>query len=730
MKDRVGKRIITEARRTGLLAPGAPIVESSSGTMALGVALVGTALGHPVHIVTDPRIDPVTLAKLEALGCTVHVVAAMDDKGWQGARLTRLAEIMRRHPGAFWPRQYENPANPAAYAALADELTDDLGRVDVLVGSVGSGGSLCGSARRLRATTPDLRVVGVDCVGSVLFGQPDRPQRLQSGLGNSLHPANLDLSQIDEVHWLNDHEAFSATRTLAREQKLFCGNTSGSVYRVAAELAARAEPGRRIVGIFPDRGDRYTDTVYSDEYWDRHGVRDLPLAGRPRRVSAGEPVRSWSYLVTANHREPPVYVFVESNTTGSGMVALRTARRLGFEAWLLTSDPGRYQGMADTGCRVVRCDTNDLAELPAEVPAARVAAISSLSEFYVVAAARLAARAGLPLTDPDVLAGCRDKGRLRHTLAAAGVRQPDFAVVTDPASAAGAAERVGVPCVVKPVDESGSTGVLRCDTAEEAVAHATGIIATATNVRGQPAARAALVERYLSGTEFSVESFTIDGVHHIVGIVGKSVTGAPHFVEHRHIVPAELPAEAADEMVTTVRRALTAAGLERGPAHTEVKLTPAGASVIEINPRLAGGMIPELLRMVTGADMVENQIRAAVGLPVELPGDPVSCAGIQFLLADRAGILEDVEGVDAAEAVDGVERVVVTASPGRAVRPPRDAYDRLGYVTARGASASAVTRALSTAAALVRLRLSPAGEGEPTIARPSPPPGEPCLSHE
>src|SRR5262249_7030722 len=162
------------------------IIESSSGTMALGLALVGTHLGHPVHIVTDPRIDPITLAKLEALGCTVHVVDSMTGSGWQSARLERLARLAAELDGAYWPPQYHSPDNPLAYRALASELRADLGSLDVLVGAVGSGGSLCGTAAALLPELPDLAVVGVDAVGSILFAQPDRPDRRQSGLGNSL----------------------------------------------------------------------------------------------------------------------------------------------------------------------------------------------------------------------------------------------------------------------------------------------------------------------------------------------------------------------------------------------------------------------------------------------------------------------------------------------------------------------------------------------------------------
>jgi S-sulfo-L-cysteine synthase (3-phospho-L-serine-dependent) len=303
MKDRVAKQAILHARRTGELRPGGAIVESSSGTMALGAALVGTALGHPVHIVTDPRIDPLTLAKLRALGAQVHVVTAMTGHGWQSARLERLEELMRDMPGSFWPCQYSNPQNPLAYEALATELLGDLGQVDVLVGTVGSGGSLCGTARAIRSRQPELRVIGIDCVGSVLFGQPDRPGRLQSGLGNSLLPGNLDPSQIDEVHWLSDREAFDGSKRLAAEQGIFAGNTSGSVYQVLSHIVRQAGAGDTVVGLFPDRGDRYHTTIYSDEYWRDKHLNDEPHRDEPVRVDYGTPVSQWSFALLGGDRD-------------------------------------------------------------------------------------------------------------------------------------------------------------------------------------------------------------------------------------------------------------------------------------------------------------------------------------------------------------------------------------------------------------------------------------------
>ncbi len=296
MKDRVAKQAILSARQSGVLSDGAPIIESSSGTMALGLALVGTYLGHKVHIVTDPRIDAMTLSKLEAMGCKVHIVQRMTGNGWQSARLERLAELMTEYPDAFWPRQYENPDNPLAYTALAQELLEDIGTVDVLVAAVGSGGSLCGTARALISSNPDLRVVAVDATGSVIFGQPDRPGRLQGGLGNSLVPPNVDFSLIDEVHWLNDEEAFAGTLDLAATEKIVAGNSSGSVYVVARWLS-RIMPGNtRIVAIFADRGDRYHSTIYNEQYRVEKGMPShLNLPTTPQEVPYTTPVASWSF---------------------------------------------------------------------------------------------------------------------------------------------------------------------------------------------------------------------------------------------------------------------------------------------------------------------------------------------------------------------------------------------------------------------------------------------------
>lgn len=702
MKDRVARQVIIEARRSGVLAPGAPVVESSSGTMALGLALVGTYLGHPVHIVTDPRIDPITLAKLKTLGCEVHVVPAMTGQGWQSARLELLAELLGSLPGAFWPRQYTNPQNPAAYRGLAEELIAELGHVDVVVGSVGSGGSLCGTSRVLLERLPELKVVGVDAVGSVLFAQPDVPTRKQSGLGNSLFPTNIDYQLIDEVHWLSDDEAFAATHALGREQKIFAGNTSGSVYRVLMHLAARAEPRTTLVGIMPDRGDRYVGSVFAADLAERPGV----AAAEPVQVAYGETVTSWSFATIARKCRP-LLLLVESNTTGTGMLALTTALRLGLEPVLFAADSGRYRGLDATGCRVVVCDTDDesaLRKAAEQESAGRiVAGVTTTSEYYLVSAARLADALGLPGNRPQALAVCRDKAATRQMLGVHAVAQPRFAVARDIAAVADAVAVVGLPCVLKPIDESGSRDVLWCGDLRTAADHAERLLAVTHNVRGQAAGGAVLVEEFLDGPEYSAEIFCTEGQTVCIGITQRTVSPLPYFVETGHVFPAALPEQIATAFADIAGRALKATGFSFGPAHVELKLTTRGPAIIEINARLAGGMIPELIRPATGIDLLEQQIRAATGMSLRLVPDRARHAGIRFLIAASAGRLSAVTGVREAERVIGVDHVTVTGAVGRGVRPVRDAYDRLGHVIATGNSPEQVAEALDRAMAEIEV---------------------------
>ncbi|HEV7864913.1 MAG TPA: cysteine synthase family protein [Acidimicrobiia bacterium] len=296
MKLLPARHILDRARDHGLLDPGTVVIESTSGTFGLALAMECRLRGRPLVLVSDPAVDPRLRRRMRDLGAAVDIVAEPAAVGgYQQARLDRLAELRSRHPRHFLPAQYSNPDNPGAYGALAEFLTAALGRVDFLVGPVGSGGSMCGTAAALRAgLQPALAAVAVDTPGSVLFGQRDAPRQIR-GLGNSLMPPNLHHAAFDEIHWVSDREGFAATRALHRRHALYMGPTSGAAWMVA-EWKARLEPDARVVVLLPDEGHRYQDTVYDDAWLRRQGLRLRRLPSRPTEVDApddGGPEWSW-----------------------------------------------------------------------------------------------------------------------------------------------------------------------------------------------------------------------------------------------------------------------------------------------------------------------------------------------------------------------------------------------------------------------------------------------------
>lgn len=285
MKDRAALHMIQCARERGDLPPGGMIVESTSGTLGLGLALAGITYGHPVTLVTDPGLEPIMHRLLVAYGARVEVVDSPHPTGgWQEVRRQRVGELLAEHPGAFGPDQYHNPDNVAGYVPLALELVAQLGRVDVLVCSVGTGGHSAGVSRALREFFPHLRLVGVDTVGSTIFGQPART-RLMRGLGSSIHPRNIDYPAFDEVHWIAPGEAVRAARLLAAAQYASGGWSVGAVALVAGWLARTEEPDARIAAIFPDGPHRYFDTVFNDDYCHQHGLLTAQLPIEPDEIT-------------------------------------------------------------------------------------------------------------------------------------------------------------------------------------------------------------------------------------------------------------------------------------------------------------------------------------------------------------------------------------------------------------------------------------------------------------
>ena len=272
MKLVPAKYVLEKAMKDSKIDRKAGIVETSSGTYALGLGLVCAELGLPFHIVTDPAVDDNLKRRLEDLGGSIQIVGVESGGAVspQVLRMDALETHLSRFPAAFWPRQYDNPENRDAYGPFAEQLLESIGPNLTLVGAVGSGGSTCGTIARLRMEAPKIKLIGVDTFGSVLFGQPNSPRFLR-GLGNSMHPQNLDHRCFDEVHWLSAAEAFHAIRRLHRRHGLFYGPTSGAAYQVAHWVAAQ-NPDKTVVFMAPDEGHRYAETIYNNHWLDSQGL--------------------------------------------------------------------------------------------------------------------------------------------------------------------------------------------------------------------------------------------------------------------------------------------------------------------------------------------------------------------------------------------------------------------------------------------------------------------------
>ncbi|MFE4451215.1 PLP-dependent cysteine synthase family protein [Streptomyces sp. NPDC056796] len=312
IKDRAALHMVARAHERGVLRPGAPVVESTSGTLGLGLALAGVLHGHPVHLVTDPGMEPIMERMLAAHGAVLHVVdRPHPEGGWQEARRQKVAALLTALPGSWSPDQYNNPDNVAAYEGLAAELADQLEHIDVLVCAVGTGGHSSGIARGLRRRMPRLRLVGVDTIGSTIFGQPARP-RLMRGLGSSIYPRNVDYAAFSEVHWVAPGEAVWSARCLAARQFATGGWSVGAVALVAGWLARTRPPGTRIAAVFPDGPHRYFDTVFNDDYCRAHGLLGARPPTRPDTIDAAgsREVTRWTRCTTVTD---PTQAPVSSN---------------------------------------------------------------------------------------------------------------------------------------------------------------------------------------------------------------------------------------------------------------------------------------------------------------------------------------------------------------------------------------------------------------------------------
>ena len=261
IKDRIGLAMVEAAEREGAIQPGtSTLVEPTSGNTGIALAFVAAARGYRLIVVMPDGASVERRRMLRLLGAELELTPARD--GMAGA-IARAEAVVAQEPGAWMPRQFENPANPAVHqATTAEEIwADSDGAVDAVVAGIGTGGSLTGIARALKPRRPGLLIVGVEPAESaVLAGDEPGPHGIQ-GIGAGFRPGVLDLELVDELLAASERDSIAAARMCARVEGIPVGISSGAVLHAMLALGRRpAMAGRLVVGIAASFAERYLST--------------------------------------------------------------------------------------------------------------------------------------------------------------------------------------------------------------------------------------------------------------------------------------------------------------------------------------------------------------------------------------------------------------------------------------------------------------------------------------
>jgi cysteine synthase A len=256
VKDRICLAMVEDAEARGLLKPGAVIIEPTSGNTGIGLAMIGAVKGYRVILTMPETMSAERIQILKSYGAEVVLTPAAE--GMAGA-VKRAEAIAKETPGAFTPQQFMNPANPEAHRrTTAQEIVRATGGgVDAFVAGVGTGGTITGVGEVLKKRNPRVRIVAVEPKQSpVLSGGAAGPHMIQ-GIGAGFVPQVLNRSVIDEIITVSDEQAYETARRLAQEEGLFVGISAGAACWAALRVAKALGPGKTVVTVLPDTGERY-----------------------------------------------------------------------------------------------------------------------------------------------------------------------------------------------------------------------------------------------------------------------------------------------------------------------------------------------------------------------------------------------------------------------------------------------------------------------------------------
>ncbi len=278
VKDRIGFRMIRDAEQRGWLKPGGTVIEATSGNTGLGLALAASRLGYKMIFTMPDKMSQEKINLLKAFGAKVIVTPTAVDSDDPRSYYSVAKRLAKEIPGAFYPNQFANPQNPQAhYDTTGPEIWRDTeGKVDVLVGGMGTGGTMSGAGRFLKEKNPKLRCVAADPEGSIYCSvvKTGKPGPFKSykieGIGEDIIPATVDLKVIDDVITVSDKLAFQTARRLAREEGILAGGSSGAALYAALQVARTLKKGQVVVVIICDTGERYLSKCYNDAWMEEN----------------------------------------------------------------------------------------------------------------------------------------------------------------------------------------------------------------------------------------------------------------------------------------------------------------------------------------------------------------------------------------------------------------------------------------------------------------------------
>ena len=260
VKDRIAKKMIDDAEKSGKLKPDSVIIEPTSGNTGIGLASVAAARGYRIIIVMPETMSVERRQLMKAYGA--ELVLTEGSKGMKGA-IAKAEELSREIPNAFIPGQFVNPSNPQAhFETTGPEIFEDTdGNIDIFVAGVGTGGTVTGVGKYLKSKKSDVKVVAVEPASSaVLSGKPSGAHKIQ-GIGAGFVPDVLDTAVYDEIIQVENDDAFKTGKEIGKSEGVLVGISSGAAVYAAVELAKRPEnEGKTIVVLLPDTGDRYLST--------------------------------------------------------------------------------------------------------------------------------------------------------------------------------------------------------------------------------------------------------------------------------------------------------------------------------------------------------------------------------------------------------------------------------------------------------------------------------------